>query len=412
MEIHLRLLVYEFASGGGFADKPIPPSVLCEGYGMLRSLVSDFKAAGHQVSILLDQRIANHNFPLNADCKIIISSSQSAKDTIHKATQTCDAAYIIAPETGHTLKSLIGIVEQSGKASLNCQSSTIQKVANKAVLYETLQKAGVQTPKTVTCNISDDLEKIKSAIKNQFNYPVIFKPLNGVSCGGLSIVKSDKQISIAIEKIKAEGSCGQFLIQDLIAGETASVSLLATENEALPLSLNWQNITLSSSCEESSYNGGSVPFDHPLKQEAFAVAQKIAGLFPGLKGYFGVDVILGEKETMVVDVNPRLTTSYVGLSRVANFNVAQALLDAVLKKKLPDTFRCRGLACFEKIETVKPTHDAFSKALEMHVVSPPFPVTDSKSFALIACKADTAKSAQSRLKEVKKQYLNIINRGE
>ena len=33
----------------------------------------------------------------------------------------------------------------------------------------------------------------------------------------------------------------------------------------------------------------------------------------------------------VVDVNPRLTTSYVGLRRVANFNVAEAMVNAVLK---------------------------------------------------------------------------------
>ena len=35
--------------------------------------------------------------------------------------------------------------------------------------------------------------------------------------------------------------------------------------------------------------------------------------FSGLRGYVGVDVVLGQDKLYVVDVNPRLTTSYVGL---------------------------------------------------------------------------------------------------
>ncbi len=320
---------------------------------------------------------------------------------------------MIAPETAQTLKSIIETVEHSGVASLNCQSSVIQKVANKAVLYETLEKAGVPTPQTITCNVLDDLEKIKTHMKSMFDYPVIFKPLDGVSCGGLSVVEKDAQIPKAIKKIKVESSGRQFVIQELIKGKAVSVSLIATEKKALPLSLNSQDITLGYSDEVSNYNGGTVPLVHPQKQEAFAIAEKIAGIFPGLRGYFGVDLILTEKEPVVVDVNPRLTTSYVGLSRVAKFNVAQALLDAVPKSELPKEIGCQGCACFSKIETVKPTLDVLLKTFHMNeVVSPPFPVCDSKSFALIASKTDSAEEAESRLKEVKKRYLNIINGGK
>ncbi len=408
----MRLLVYEHASGGGFAERAIPPSVLSEGYGMLQTLVSDFRAAGHQVTVLLDSRISQFNAPLNAGCKIPIYSFQSAKEVLKKASETSDAAYIIAPETGQILKPLIETVERSGVASLNCQISA-QKVANKAVLYETLEKAGVPIPQTLTCNVSDDSEKIEAFVKSQFNYPVVFKPLDGVSCEGLSVVKNNSQIPNAVKKIRSESLGRQFLTQKLIKGEAASVSLIATENKALPLSLNRQNITLRSSDEISSYNGGTVPLNHPLKQEAFELAKKIAGVFPGLRGYFGVDFILTEKAPIIVDVNPRLTTSYVGLSRVAKFNVAQALLNAVLRDELPDSIDCQGVACFSKIETSEPSLSGLLKTMEMHeVVSPPFPISGSKSCALIACKAETEKDAELRQREVKKRYLNIIKRGK
>ena len=88
--------------------------------------------------------------------------------------------------------------------------------------------------------------------------------------------------------------------------------------------------------ETSSYEGGVVPFDHPLKQEAFAVAEKVVESISGLRGYVGVDLVLTQDKPFVVDVNPRLTTSYVGLRKVAGFNVAEALVNAVLNGKLPD----------------------------------------------------------------------------
>ena len=77
-----------------------------------------------------------------------------------------------------------------------------------------------------------------------------------------------------------------------------------------------------------SYDGGCVPFEHPLKQEAFTLTEKVVESF-GLRGYVGVDFVLAEDKAFVVDVNPRLTTSYVGLREVAGFNVAQAVIDAV-----------------------------------------------------------------------------------
>ena len=50
---------------------------------------------------------------------------------------------------------------------------------------------------------------------------------------------------------------------------------------------------------------------------------------PGLRGYIGIDFVLTEGKPFVVDVNPRLTTSFVGLRGVAGFNVAEAIVNAV-----------------------------------------------------------------------------------
>ena len=67
----------------------------------------------------------------------------------------------------------------------------------------------------------------------------------------------------------------------------------------------------------------------------------------GLRGYVGVDLVLGD-EPFVVDVNPRLTTSYVGLSKVTGFNVADTMVNVVLKKKLLLKKEGKGFAYFFK----------------------------------------------------------------
>jgi len=312
------------------------------------------------------------------------------------------------------LQSLVILVEQTGKVSLNCESSAIQKVADKAVLCEILNKNSLPTPKTLVLNVADGLAIVKRAIKSKLSYPVVFKPMDGVSCGGLSAVKEDAQVEKAIAKIKAESAGKRFIIQEFVEGEAASVSLLSARGKALAISLNKQNVKIALPETVSSYEGGTVPFDHPLKQEAFAMAQKVVESYPGLRGYVGVDLVLAQDKPFVVDVNPRLTTSYVGLSRVADFNVAQALVNAVLKSELPAKHESHGFACFSKIETPKPTISAFQKAAQIsEVVSPPFPLNDNtKACSLIAGHGDSLENAWLRLEEAKKRTLNIISRGK
>jgi predicted ATP-grasp superfamily ATP-dependent carboligase len=273
-----------------------------------------------------------------------------------------------------------------------------------------LQKAGFPTPKTLVLNHNDSFSQINQAIKQELSFPVIFKPINGVGCSGLSKVNKEAQIPKAIAKIIAESKNKTFITQEFISGEPASVSLLSNGKKALAISLNKQNVTLGEPNVDSSYNGGCIPFDHPLKPEAFALTEKIVESIPGLRGYIGVDLVFTSQKAFVVDVNPRLTTSYVGLSKVASYNVAEALIDSVLKDKLPTKPENHCFVCFSKIESSKPTLNAFKKAAKLDtVITPPFPLEgDSKSSALVIGEGNGLDDAKLRLEEAKKHLLNII----
>jgi predicted ATP-grasp superfamily ATP-dependent carboligase len=406
----LKVIVYEHVSGGGYACQPIPSSVLCEGFGMLRSIVSDFKLAGHEVTVFLDSRISKLNPQINADATVPIFFSKEPENFLKIISAINDAIYVIAPETGRTLQSLVELVEKTGKNNLNCESQAIGYVSDKAVLFKKLLKAGFPTPKTLVLNHSDSFSQVNQAIKQELSFPVIFKPIDGVGCSGLSKVNKEAQMPKAIAKIIAESKSKMFIVQEFISGEPASVCLLSNGKKALAISLNKQNVTLAHPNVDSSYNGGCVPYYHPLKQEAFALTEKVVESIPGLRGYVGVDLIFTSQKIFVVDVNPRLTTSYVGLRKVASYNVAEALVDSVLKNKLPTKPENHCFVCYSKIETSKPTINAFKKAAKLDtVITPPFPLEgDSKSSALVIGEGNRLDDAKLRLEEAKKHLLNII----
>lgn len=405
----LKIIVYEYVSGGGYAGQPIPPAVLCEGFGMLRSVASDFKAVGHEITILIDARLSKLNPPVDAQCTVPIFCKGEPEKLLRSMAKINDAIYIIAPETGQTLQSLVEISEKTGKISLNSESSAIQKVADKSVFYETIQEFA-SMPKTVVLNLVDGLTKAKQAILEELSYPVVLKPADGVSCSGLSLVAQETQLAKAVNKIRAESASKRLIAQEFIQGESASISLISIGKKAKALSLNKQNIILEGSDASSSYEGGEVPFCHRTKQEAYKAAEKVAEAFPGMKGYIGVDFVLTENKFFIVDFNPRLTTSYVGLRKVSNFNVAESIVNSVVKGKLPPEIETHRTVCFSKTETPKPDINAFKKASRLEaVVSPPFPLNgNSKAVSLIIGEGSNMEEAALKLEEAKKHLRNII----
>ena len=70
--------------------------------------------------------------------------------------------------------------------------------------------------------------------------------------------------------------------------------------------------------------------------ELFTIlANKVAKLFPDASGYVGIDVMVnqsgkGQPEIMVLEVNPRLTTTYVALREATGLNPAKLIIDTVM----------------------------------------------------------------------------------
>ena len=75
-----------------------------------------------------------------------------------------------------------------------------------------------------------------------------------------------------------------------------------------------------------SYQGSQVPYNTPRADEIWAEARKAAEAL-GLRGYAGIDFVLGERP-WAVDVNARPTTSIIGIARVMQEEIGELILQA------------------------------------------------------------------------------------
>jgi predicted ATP-grasp superfamily ATP-dependent carboligase len=80
-----------------------------------------------------------------------------------------------------------------------------------------------------------------------------------------------------------------------------------------------------------TYEGGAMIEVPELARRATALAAGALDAMPAALGFVGVDLVLGNDpdggEDVVIEINPRLTTSYVGLRRAVKQNLAQAIVD-------------------------------------------------------------------------------------
>src|SRR5262249_49480309 len=94
------------------------------------------------------------------------------------------------------------------------------------------------------------------------------------------------------------------------------------------------------------YQGGHLPLPAFLAGRAVQLAGKAVAAVPGLQGYAGVDLVLGNavdgSEDCVIEINPRLTTSYVGLRVLAETNLVEAMLQVVQGENVPQIRWRRG----------------------------------------------------------------------
>jgi hypothetical protein len=166
-----------------------------------------------------------------------------------------------------------------------------------------------------------------------FEFPVVIKPRLGAG-GELFFLKNLRELKDRLREIQGLFGNRELILQQFRPGLSASVSAVGKDGEALPLSLNLQSIDRSAGF---SYKGGKVGIRHPLRERVFEKVKTLPSIFPGLKGYFGVDILLRDEDFDIVEINPRLTSSYLGLSLESEVKPLKYIIAAARGTNLPSS---------------------------------------------------------------------------
>ena len=280
---------------------------------MIKSLVDDLKDLN--IYLLLPSKFNKYFEDFNIN---IININEPLDIWLKKNSKNFNKAIFIADEGNNHLYNLTRILEENNLEIYCSNSKSVYNSSNKFITYNEL-KGKVKQPKTFKLKVDNDFEEnVKSLFRN-LNCNLIIKPLDGVDCENVSLLSSLDDINL-INNYKY-GS--EVLIQEYIFGEPCSVSILTNGEDILPLSLNKQNIVLGKG--NNYYEGGFLPYNHPLKDKAFEIAINAIKNIEGLKGFVGVDLILGEDDVTFIEINSRFTTPYIGIKNISNINIGKTI---------------------------------------------------------------------------------------
>lgn len=289
------VFIHEFVTGGGLADEDLPASWVVEGAAMRRALVADFaEVPGVRVWSTRDARL-----PDEAEVgRVVRVGPGEERATFARLAAEADWTVLIAPEPDGRLADRAALLETVGGRSLGCTSGAIAQAGNKAELGAVWEGAGVPTPPSVRING-------KEGQPVAFPYPVVIKPVCGAGAMETYVLNSADRAPLEVQDL------GAVLLQPFESGTPMSASFLIEPGGRPHLvGVGRQRIAIQSG--RLSYLGGRVPAG-PLPCPA-AVLQAL-GVVDGLRGWVGVDFLWDEPSAraVVLEINPRLTTSYVGL---------------------------------------------------------------------------------------------------
>lgn len=270
---------------------------------MLQALLEDVSAFAETVTILDDR--------LSVQTSNCIAASFDLRNLLWsqwvEAAKDCDAAIIIAPERDGNLAMGVAMLRSAGIDVVAGSGDFLRTSSDKLLTAQALHRARVAHPLFMAS--SDKRMADQIATFDRF----VVKPRDG--CGTLSIVtyESFDEASNAL--------CENSILQPWMPGQSISISLVATGSDQFFLPAVSQTIS-DGDCQ---YVGGCGPLENEEQRRATSLASRaIAAMPPTARGFVGIDMILGEtsSDDYVIEINPRLATSYIGLRKMIQGNLA------------------------------------------------------------------------------------------
>ena len=321
-----KLFVCEFITGGGLSDEALPESLVHEGTLMRDTLLRDLNQMKQYALITThDARLPQ---PALARKSLPVIASDFKK-TFKKALKQADLVWVIAPETDGALLGLTELClaeedKEHGAQFLGCGFDATLIGTSKSLTFDTLQAAGIHTLPVYS---GEDL--IQPAFFEEMSTLKVAKwlakPEDGAGCEGIHLFDS---LTALRDWLQEDQRYLLYFAQPYQSGINASFAYLSGGGGlAWLLCCNEQHICQTG--QLFKLTGITVNGMVAYWQRFETLMRKLAKELPDALGYVGVDVIIDTQanKIYVIDINPRLTTSYVALTEAIGCNAAKLILD-------------------------------------------------------------------------------------
>ncbi|TCK38609.1 putative ATP-grasp superfamily ATP-dependent carboligase [Paraburkholderia sp. BL8N3] len=321
-----KIFVFEYLTGGGIDPELAGEgsladlsALIVEGRVMRDALVADLLELPGVETTFASSRFETPD-PAQVHCRAQPGEPMTA--FVARAAREHDYACIIAPECDSLL---LRLHEAVGAARwLGCAREALAAASSKHATSACLAAHGIAA--------TPSLDARENASPGATRWVV--KPDDGA--GGLDTYVYDDFGHACAEYDSREAAGRNPVLQEWVDGEPLSLSLICGEHGAELVSINRQRIGLPDAAapgrHERIVEFTGVDVDqidrHGVQGRALeALAQRVVAALPGLRGFAGIDLVWHpQRGPVVIEVNPRLTVAYAGLSARLGRNLAAELL--------------------------------------------------------------------------------------
>ena len=314
----MKVFVSEFVCGGGWPEERIEPSLAREGRAMWLALVEDLaRVSDVKVVTTWDARLGE--CPIRHGEVLPVDSSEREAEEFRRLVQISDVVWVIAPETD-------GILERrqaaAGSRVLGGSDSVIRHCADKWQTARLLQEHGIATPETRLFDPRMD--------QPAWPWPMVIKPRDGAGSLNTFLIRDEARWGEIRHQLAQIAPTVSFIQQPYFSGRALSVALLIRPDGSIADILPVAEQRLSDD-GRFRYLGGRIPADisDEAARRVSELAVRACRAVPGLSGYVGCDIVLPDDpraEPLLIEINSRLTSSYLGYRQLTDQNIPARLL--------------------------------------------------------------------------------------
>jgi tyramine---L-glutamate ligase len=337
----LRIGILEWICGGGLQysePTPIAESLLNEGWAMLRTVAQDFVSCGHDVTTCVDARLLEGLKLPESRFQVTFNSgfTNDLPSRWWMIASEADAVVVIAPEFANILQTAISKLTPVCKLLLNCNGDFLASSCDKWLTAQKLNSAHINHPAThLTCDVTESWLQQHHNESGRW----IIKPRDGAGCEAIQLV-SHEFIKDTLSTIRSGDSNSRMMIQPLHSGTAFSRSAIVDGAGRF----HWLPLVTQEFTDADSivYCGGRVlvgksHYEDTLNGKRYSIDRldkvlnaTVEALGQGARGWVGVDLLFSDliNDWLVIEVNPRLTTSFTGLSKSNGPGLTEQMLRA------------------------------------------------------------------------------------